>query len=101
MFYIFRYKERAVQLYKKLCEIDKEDADTNRIINMKLRFDKSKHECINKAIRRRYKNNDVFPTYYDIDKLIKKCVQRNKLELSNTELEIESEWRFFSFNFFL
>lgn len=91
LFYILRYKQRAVELYKKLCELGNEDADTYRIINMKLRFNKSKHECINKAIRRRYKNNDVFPTYYDIDKLIRKCVKRNKLKISNIELEIESE----------
>lgn len=80
-------------MYEKYCELVHEDTHLDRIIYKKLRFNKSKHECINKAIRRRYRNNDLFPTYYDIDKLIRKCVDRNRLEISATELEIESKWK--------
>lgn len=87
-----RYKERAKQLYDKYCELLNEDAYCDRITHKKIRFNKSKYDCINKTIRKRYKNNNTFPTYYDIDKLIRKCVERNKLEISSTELERESKY---------
>lgn len=89
--FIYRYKERAKQLYEKYCELINEDAHSDRIVYKKLRFNRSKYQCINKAIRKRYKNNDLFPTYYDIDMLIRKCVEKKKLELSNIELEMESK----------
>lgn len=79
-------------MFDKYCELTQKDANTGRITHKRLKFLKSKHECINKAISKKYRNNDRFPTYLDIIKLVKNCVDKNGLDLSPAELETESKY---------
>lgn len=61
----------------------------DRITQKRLRFDHSKHSIINKVISKKYRNN-VFPSYADFDKFIRKTVDKHKLKIS--ALDIKSRY---------
>ncbi|XP_025831289.1 death domain-associated protein 6 isoform X2 [Agrilus planipennis] len=84
-----RYRERAAQLYKRYCGYINENPYKGRPSYSRLDISCSKFPEINRAIDKHFRNKDLFPTYYDMEKLIKKCIERHKLELSKTELNEE------------
>lgn len=84
-----RYSSRAVQLYKKLCTYTDDNPHQGRIIYLRLDFSHSKYTEINRAINRKYKSNKEFPTYFELDKLIRKCVKEHNLDISENLLQYE------------
>lgn len=84
-----KYKKKAVDIYNKICELRGEDPNFGRIQFCRLDFSRSKHTEINQALNKKYKNITVFPTYRDIDKLIRKCVKTKNINLTETELQYE------------
>lgn len=79
----FRYRERAVKIYEKLCKYRNEDAHANNILYNRLDFSGSSYPEFNHVINRKFKNNTVFPTYYDVERVLKKAMKDKNMNLSD------------------
>lgn len=84
-----RYKERAAKVYKKYCEYTKNKPNLG---HGRLDFADSKYGEFNKVINKKYRNHNSFPTYYDIDKLFRKCAQDNNMHISEEKMLHESRF---------
>ncbi|KAF2880828.1 hypothetical protein ILUMI_25342 [Ignelater luminosus] len=84
-----RYSARAVKIYEQLCKYTDENPHQGRLIYLKLDFSHSQYPEINRAINKKYKNNREFPTYFELDKLIRKCVKEHNLNISENLLQYE------------
>lgn len=84
-----RYRDRAVQVYNKMCTYTNENPHYDRITHTKLDFSKSHFAEFNRAINRHYKNNDVFPTYAQLNKLLTRCAEKKKLQIRTEDLATE------------
>lgn len=91
-----RYKERAAKIYEKYCELKKIDPHAGHITYNRLDFAKSNYTEFNKALNKKYKNNKIFPTYHDVDKILRRCVKENNMDLS--EIQIVSEGGYIEIN---
>lgn len=89
-----KYKERAVKIFKKICEIRKEDSNIGRPLYTKVNFTKSKYPQFNKAINKQFKDSLQFPTYYEMDRCIRKCVNDKGLDIHEEELQAEVKFCF-------
>lgn len=85
-----RYSNRLNKVYNKYCQLLKTNPYAGRLSYEKIRFVHSNYDEINRAITKSYKHNK-FPTYYDIEKCIRKCVIDNKLNLAEHEIKEESK----------
>ncbi|GJQ82547.1 hypothetical protein Trydic_g13002 [Trypoxylus dichotomus] len=85
-----RYRERAVKIYEKICKYRKEDANANNILYNRLDFSGSTYPEFNHAINKRYKNNTTFPTYYDLERILKKVMEDKNMNLSETTFRNEA-----------
>ncbi|XP_044265258.1 death domain-associated protein 6-like isoform X2 [Tribolium madens] len=85
-----RYTDRLNKVYKKYCELLHRNPFAGRLLYEKIKFVHSKYNEINRAITKSYKHNR-FPTYYDIEKCVRKCVKEHNLELSENEIREESK----------
>lgn len=83
------YRCRAVKIFEKLCHYNNESPHYDRITHRKLDFSSSKFTEFNWAINRRYKNNDVFPTFAQVNELLEKCVKDNNMKISPEEFNFE------------
>ncbi|KAF5278874.1 hypothetical protein FQR65_LT03563 [Abscondita terminalis] len=72
-----RYKERA-----------------RRLAYTKLNFTHSQYPEINKLLNKKYKNTIEFPTYFDMDKCIRRHVRVNGIQLSEDALQQEIKFCF-------
>ncbi|KAK5639882.1 hypothetical protein RI129_010693 [Pyrocoelia pectoralis] len=89
-----KYKERAVKIFKKICEIRKEDSNIDRPLYTKVNFTKSKYPEFNKAINKKFKDFLQFPTYYDMDRCIRQCATDKGLDIHEEELKSEVKFCF-------
>lgn len=65
------------------------DPHAGKITYNRLDFAKSKYNEFNKALNKTYKNNKKFPTYWEVDKIIRQCNEQKNMNL--TENQILSE----------
>lgn len=65
-----------------------------RITFSKLNFVDSKYNEVNRAISKNYKDNKKFPSYFEMENFIKQVLQKNQMELSETEIKSESKYIF-------
>ncbi|KAJ3638998.1 hypothetical protein MTP99_002325 [Tenebrio molitor] len=84
-----RYAQRLDQVYKKYCKLINKNPYAGRLFHEKIQFVSSKYNEINRAMTKLCKNND-FPTYYDVEKCIRKSVSKNNLSLSEGDIRAES-----------
>lgn len=91
------YRSRAVKIFEKLCQYKNESPHYDRITHRKLDFSSSRFTEFNWAINRRYKNNDVFPTFVQVKDLLEKCVKDKNLKISPEELKVEGKNLFYIF----
>lgn len=89
-----KYKERAIKIFKKICEIRKEDSNIDRPLYTKVNFTKSKYPEFNKAINKKFKDFLQFPTYYDMDRCIRQCVTDKGFDINEEELKSEVKFCF-------
>ncbi|KAK9719026.1 hypothetical protein QE152_g22895 [Popillia japonica] len=85
-----RYRERAVKIYEKLCKYRNEDAHANNILYNRLDFSGSSYPEFNHVINRKFKNNTVFPTYYDVERVLKKAMKDKNMNLSDNIFKDEA-----------
>lgn len=69
----------------------KKNPYSGRLTHAKLDFVDSEYNEINRAINKKYKNNQKFPSYYEMEKYIAKVVEEHKLPLSDAEIKKESK----------
>lgn len=93
------YRSRAVKIYEKMCQYNNESPHYDRITHRKLDFSSSKFTEFNWAINRRYKNNDVFPTFVQVKGLLEKCMKDKSLKISPGEFKVEGKHLLFAFEF--
>ncbi|XP_044728192.1 kinetochore protein SLK19-like [Chrysoperla carnea] len=89
-----RYKRKSCQIYKKICELQNRDPNAGRLTLMKLNFEGSKYSKINQAINKLYNKKRQFPNLHDVTKCIKKCVERHKLKLTESQIDLEAREMF-------
>ncbi|KAK4872874.1 hypothetical protein RN001_014903 [Aquatica leii] len=89
-----RYKEKAQQIFKKICELRKEDPNSGRLAYNKLNFTQSKYPKINNVLNKKYKNTIEFPTYFEMDKCIRNCVDIDELGITEEMLKAEIKFCF-------
>lgn len=77
-------------VYAKYCEYIRRNPFSGRPIYDKISFVHSKYNEINQALSRKYRNSVHFPSYYEVEKYIKKTAEKAKLNLSEQEIKIES-----------
>lgn len=82
-----RYVKRLVEVYKKYCQLLKKKPET---LGVKILFMNSKYNEINRAITKSF-TREKFPSYYEVEKCIKQCVNENNLGLSDLEILTESK----------
>nr|XP_008195331.1 PREDICTED: uncharacterized protein LOC662018 isoform X2 [Tribolium castaneum] len=85
-----RYTDRLSKVYKKYCELLQRNPFAGRLLHEKIKFVHSNYNEINRAVTKSYKRNN-FPTYRDIEKCIRKCVNEHNLGLSENEIREESK----------
>ncbi|XP_018571439.1 uncharacterized protein LOC108911089 [Anoplophora glabripennis] len=85
-----RYINRLNKVYAKYCELLKKNPYSGRITYEKLDFVDSEFNEINRAISKKYKNNEKFPSYYEMEEYIRKVVNDYNLNLSETKIKTES-----------
>ncbi|ENN81186.1 hypothetical protein YQE_02403, partial [Dendroctonus ponderosae] len=86
-----RYQKKLKKVYAKYCEYIRRNPQNGRAIYDKIQFVHSKCNAINQALSRKYRNSVEFPTYYAVEKCIKKVVTNGKLNLSEQCIKVESE----------
>lgn len=84
-----RYTERLNKIHVKYCQLIKRNPHVGRLLYDKIQFVSAKHNEINYAITKLVKRN-TFPTYYDVEKCVRKCVTESKLPLSEGDIKDES-----------
>lgn len=57
----------------------------------KLNFTKSKFPEFNKCINKKFKNNNIFPTYYELHKVLKKCAENHGMKIHKVDFEAEGK----------
>ncbi|CAH0553531.1 unnamed protein product [Brassicogethes aeneus] len=85
------YTVRLNKVYKKYCELLKKNPYSGRKTYERLGFVQSEFVVVNQAINKKYKNSLKFPTYIEVENIIKKCVKENGLALSEGKIKTESE----------
>lgn len=83
------YRAKAVKVHEKICLRENKSKYLDRMTYAKLDFDRSSYQAINIAINKKYKNNSVFPTFDDLNRLIRRAVKSNGIEISNISLKEE------------
>lgn len=78
-------------MHKKYCEILKRNPYSGRITYEKLDFVDSEFNEINRAISKKYKNNEKFPSYYEMEEYIRKVVNEHNLNLAESRIKSESK----------
>ncbi|KAJ8921663.1 hypothetical protein NQ315_010572 [Exocentrus adspersus] len=85
-----RYINRLNKVHKKYCELLEKNPYSGRITYEKLDFVDSEYNEINRAISKKYKNNQKFPSYYEMEEYIRKVVTDHTLDLSESKIKSES-----------
>lgn len=88
---VARYHERLCTIYKKICNITGENIHSSRYLYKNLDMNSSRYQEINKAVDRLYYKTKTFPSYYDMDKCVRQCVEKNQLKINGAELELEGK----------
>lgn len=89
-----KYKARATKIFRKICEIRKEDPNIDRPLYTKINFTKSKFPEFNRVINKRFRHFLQFPTYYDMDRCLRKCVSDKGMHVREEELKSEIKFCF-------
>ncbi|KRT80360.1 hypothetical protein AMK59_7941, partial [Oryctes borbonicus] len=85
-----RYRERAVKLHEKICKYQEEDVNANNILYNRLDFSDSTYPEFNHAINKKFKNNTIFPMYYNVEQLLKKVTKDKGINLSESAFKQEA-----------
>lgn len=86
-----RYKKRATLIYKKICSLTNDNPYASRQIYRNLDISVSKYSEINRAVDKLYSKTKQFPSYYDVDRCVRKCVKQNNLVITDSVLTYESK----------
>ncbi|KAL1131805.1 hypothetical protein AAG570_011417 [Ranatra chinensis] len=78
-----RWSRRAVQIYKKICELMDKPADAERQFLRKVSFSgNGEYQVISQALARYYNKCRKFPDFQDVKKLVESVVKKENLKLT-------------------
>lgn len=96
--YLDRYRQKAVEVYNKICELEGRSSDADRPTLQRFFFTGSSAPIpIQRALERYYNKTHIFPDFYDVKKLVKKVNKEENLKLSENEIQKTAQNVFMEF----
>ncbi|KAL1500898.1 hypothetical protein ABEB36_006317 [Hypothenemus hampei] len=86
-----KYQRHLKQIYTRYCKYIRRNPRKGRPLYDRISIKASRFEEINQALSKKYKNSVKFPSYYDLEKFIRKFVNTSNLALTEQEIKNESE----------
>lgn len=80
-----KYKERAVKIYEKLCDITGESRDAKRALKKPIRFRDTKFDGFNRKLEKFINETKTFPDLFDVLKIIDHCDRQYNYRLSREQ----------------
>ncbi|KAK3920141.1 Daxx-like protein [Frankliniella fusca] len=87
-----RYKDRAVKIFNKICDITNESKAAGN--NVKVHFSETPFPEVNKCIQQFVNETRQFPDFVDICEVMKDANEKNNLKLSDREIQDYAEKAF-------
>ena len=88
-YYLFRYKKKYMDIYRKLAEYKETSASLDRRSDKVFRFEESRFPEINNKIVKFVNRTRQFPDFVDIKKLVEEVDQTKGLGLSENQVSTE------------
>lgn len=90
-----RYKKRAVEIFRKICDLTGESESAERKTKKPIKFNGTKYNEFNKTLQNFVNTLETFPDMFDVLKLMEHCNSKYNYGLSKDHCQIvgESKWR--------
>ncbi|XP_049536525.1 daxx-like protein [Anopheles darlingi] len=82
-----RYKKRAFDVYKKLCDITGESKDAHRLVKKPIYFQGTSYTEFNRTIQLFVNRTDSFPDFRDVLKCLQHCDQKYGYNLRREQMD--------------
>ncbi|XP_065170019.1 death domain-associated protein 6-like isoform X2 [Atheta coriaria] len=86
-----RYNEKAAEILFAIAKLEKHSPHAGMAYFNRLDFTRSKYNEFNLALTKKYRNREdhSFPTFYDVNKCLRKCVKKKNITIREAELKAE------------
>ncbi|XP_035778589.1 daxx-like protein [Anopheles albimanus] len=82
-----RYKKRAFDVYKKLCDITGESKDAHRLVKKPIHFQGTPYTEFNRTIQLFVNRTDSFPDFRDVLKCLQHCDEKYGYNLRREQMD--------------